>query len=57
MAAKKNQDKILILAKMLYSGHGSSLPCFEKGELAIEELEKRFNPVDVKNDGEYYIHT
>ena len=32
MAAKKNQDKILILAKMLYCGHGTSLPCFEKGE-------------------------
>jgi hypothetical protein len=42
---------------MLYCGHGTSLPCFEKGELAIEELEKRFNPPGVENDGEYYIHT
>jgi len=27
-AARKHQDKILILAKMLYSGHGFTLPCF-----------------------------
>lgn len=32
LAAKRHQDKILILAKMLYSGCGSTLPCFEKGE-------------------------
>jgi hypothetical protein len=31
MAAIKHKDKILILAKMLYSGHGTTLPCFEKG--------------------------
>lgn len=32
LAARKHQDKILILVKMLYSGHGSTLPCFLKGE-------------------------
>jgi hypothetical protein len=42
---------------MLYCGHGISLPCFEKGEAAMEELENRFNPKNIKNDGEYYIHT
>lgn len=31
-AALKHKDKILILVKMLYSGHGSTLPCFEKGK-------------------------
>lgn len=39
MAARKHQDKILILVKMLYSGHGSSLPCFEGGDDAINELD------------------
>ncbi|EGR32366.1 phosphatidylinositol 4-kinase, putative [Ichthyophthirius multifiliis] len=57
MAAKKNQDRILILAKMFYCGYGQSLPCFEKGEQAIEELEVRFNPQNIHNDGEYYIYT
>jgi hypothetical protein len=32
VAARKHQDKILILVKMLYSGHGTTMPCFEKGE-------------------------
>ncbi|KRX08529.1 Protein kinase-like domain [Pseudocohnilembus persalinus] len=31
MALRKHQDKILILVKMLYTGHGSTLPCFEYG--------------------------
>lgn len=35
MAARKHQDKILILVKMLYSGHGSTLPCFESGIIQI----------------------
>ena len=29
---------------MMYSGHGRTLPCFEKGKKAIENLEKRFFP-------------
>jgi len=29
---------------MLYSAHGSSMPCFEKGDEAITALEERFNP-------------
>ena len=28
MAARKHQDKILILVKMIYSGQGANLPCF-----------------------------
>lgn len=55
-AACKHQDKILILVKMLYSGHGPTLPCFEKGEQCIMDLENRFNPKDVSNDGEMSLH-
>ena len=35
MAARKHQDKILILVKMIYSGQGANLPCFEKGLIII----------------------
>ncbi|EGR27463.1 phosphatidylinositol 4-kinase, putative [Ichthyophthirius multifiliis] len=55
-AACKHQDKILILVKMLYSGHGTTLPCFQKGELCIQELVQRFNPPNVTNDGDLSIH-
>jgi hypothetical protein len=34
-AARKHQDKILILVKMMYSSSGATMPCFEKGESAI----------------------
>ncbi|KAL4507121.1 hypothetical protein ABPG72_001914 [Tetrahymena utriculariae] len=57
MAARKNQDKILILVKMFYSSHGASLPCFEKGEDAIKALEERFNPKNIKLENEYFVHT
>jgi len=57
LAAKKNQDKILILAKMLFSSHGTSLPCFEKGEEAILALEERFNPKNFTLDSELFVHT
>ncbi|EDK31559.2 phosphatidylinositol 3-kinase (macronuclear) [Tetrahymena thermophila SB210] len=55
-AACKHQDKILILVKMLYSGHGLTLPCFEKGEQCILDLEQRFNPPNISNDGELSMH-
>lgn len=42
---------------MLYSSHGASLPCFEKGEEAIKALEERFNPKNIKIDSEYFVHT
>lgn len=29
----------------MYSGPGQSLPCFETGDLAINELILRFNPL------------
>ncbi len=29
---------------MMFSGHGDTLPCFQKGEEAIQQLEERFNP-------------
>lgn len=49
-AARKHQDKILILVKMMYSSSGATMPCFEKGELAIKDLESRFNPPEIMND-------
>lgn len=41
---------------MMYSGHGYTLPCFSKGEVAIHELESRFNP-PCSNDGELSVFT
>jgi len=29
---------------MMYCGHGNKLPCFEKGQVAINELRSRFIP-------------
>lgn len=34
----------------MYSGPGQSLPCFETGDIAINELILRFNPLHTKND-------
>jgi len=47
MAARKHQEEILILVKMMYSSQGANLPCFKAGLRAIAELEQRFNPPDV----------
>ncbi|KRX07569.1 Protein kinase-like domain [Pseudocohnilembus persalinus] len=57
MAAKRHQDKIMILAKMMFSGHGSTLPCFEAGEQAIKDLEQRFNPPGIQTEQQLYNHT
>ncbi|EGR29036.1 phosphatidylinositol 4-kinase, putative [Ichthyophthirius multifiliis] len=54
-AACKHQEKILILVKMMYSGHGLTLPCFIKGEKCIFDLHERFNPKNVSNDGELSV--
>jgi phosphatidylinositol 4-kinase B len=35
---------------MMYSSSGSSMPCFEKGEQAILEMEARFNPPNIIGD-------
>jgi hypothetical protein len=32
----KHQDRILILVNLMYSSHGAIMPCFEKGEQAIQ---------------------
>lgn len=37
-AARKHQNKILILVKMMYTSGGMTMPCFEKGEQAITEI-------------------
>jgi phosphatidylinositol 4-kinase len=49
-AVRKHQNKILMLAKMMYSSSGMTMPCFEKGEEAIRQLELRFNPQNVTTD-------
>ncbi|CAD8169336.1 unnamed protein product [Paramecium octaurelia] len=56
VACQKHQDQILLLVKMMYSGHGYTLPCFSKGESAIHDLESRFNP-PCSNDGEISVFT
>ena len=56
-AAIKHQDKIILLVKMMYSGHGQSLPCFKDGEKCIEDLEKRFNPDKNEKNEELNIFT
>lgn len=40
----------------MYSGHGTTLPCFKKGDQAIIDLEERFNPVH-KSDADLYVFT
>jgi len=40
---------------MMYSGHGTTLPCFEAGEKAIVELQKRFKPISDNNDAKLNI--
>lgn len=55
-AVQKNQKEILILVKMMYSGHGTTLPCFKRGQQCITDLEKRLNP-RAKTDAELYVFT
>jgi phosphatidylinositol 4-kinase len=38
-AAQKHQREILLLAEMMYSGHGTTLPCFTKGN--IQKIKKQ----------------
>lgn len=40
---------------MMFSSHGNTLPCFEKGENCIKELEQRFHPPKWNDDGELNI--
>lgn len=42
--------------KMMYSSSGTSMPCFEKGEEAIRQMELRFNPPHVVGDAELNLH-
>lgn len=53
---RKHQNKILMLVKMMYSSSGMSMPCFEKGEEAIRQIELRFNPDGVTTDSQLNIH-
>lgn len=46
----------MLLVEMMYTGHGTTLPCLKKGEIAIRELENRFNP-RVASDAELYVFT
>ncbi|CAD8156732.1 unnamed protein product [Paramecium pentaurelia] len=54
-ACQKHQKEILLLVEMMYTGHGTTLPCFAKGELALKELEDRFNP-RVASDAELFVY-
>jgi len=36
----------------MYSSHGTTMPCFEKGNAAIEDLESRLNPRKIRTDGD-----
>lgn len=45
-----------MLVKMMYSSSGMTMPCFEKGEAGIIEMEKRFNPPEVSNDAQLNLH-
>ncbi|CAD8050668.1 unnamed protein product [Paramecium sonneborni] len=54
-ACQQYQKEILLLVEMMYTGHGTTLPCFQKGDQAIKELYARFNP-KVKSDAELYVH-
>jgi len=46
----------MLLVEMMYTGHGTTLPCLKKGEIAIRELESRFNP-RVVSDAELFVFT
>ncbi|CAD8043480.1 unnamed protein product [Paramecium primaurelia] len=54
-ACQKHQKEILLLAEMMYTGHGTTLPCFSKGEQTLKELQLRFNP-KVQSSAELYVH-
>ncbi|CAD8133838.1 unnamed protein product [Paramecium octaurelia] len=54
-ACQQHQKEILLLVEMMYTGHGTTLPCFQKGEQALKELYARFNP-RVKSDAELFVH-
>ncbi len=51
-----NYEKILILVEMMYCGHGNKLPCFEKGQVAIDELRSRFIPRPNMKKRDYIKH-
>ncbi|CAD8153192.1 unnamed protein product [Paramecium octaurelia] len=42
IALRKHSDRILLLVKMMYSGHKNSMPCFKRGDKSITQLEERF---------------
>ena len=42
---------------MMYCGHGYNLPCFERGDAAIEELNLRFVPKKNMNKYDYISHS
>ncbi|CAD8052440.1 unnamed protein product [Paramecium sonneborni] len=54
-ACQKHQKEILLLVEMMYTGHGTTLPCFSKGEQTLKELQLRFNP-KVQSQAELYVH-
>ena len=55
-ACRKHQHPILILTKLMYSSYGKTMPCFQKGDEAIEKLEERFNPPRVRTDADLSLY-
>jgi phosphatidylinositol kinase/protein kinase (PI-3 family) len=45
-----------MLVKMMYSSSGMSMPCFEKRDEAIRQIELRFNPERVVTDAQLNLH-
>ena len=45
-----------MLVKMMYASSGMTMPCFEKGDEAIRQMELRFNPEGVATDGQLNLH-
>lgn len=41
---------------MMYTSSGMTMPCFEKGEQAITEIQNRFNPPNIINDAQLNLH-
>lgn len=56
IAACKHYEKIVILIEMMYCGHGSNLPCFERREETLEELKSRFVPKRNMKKHDYIRH-
>jgi phosphatidylinositol 4-kinase len=44
------------LANLMYSSHGTTMPCFTKGSTVISDLEDRLAPAGLRTDGDLSLH-